>query len=137
MRTFLTQPSNSRSESLALTHDELIQMCGIDTAPQRPTPEVWVPVTLVFHGAEHYVLHAERAEVCLQGRDGGFGLRFRGAPLVFPMERMLGPSVRSGLLTDIRIRFSDRHLMPELSLAGLIPNMYPMVLREDGEVIVK
>lgn len=121
---------------LDLTSAELSRLCGLDKVPKPLKNVVWEPVTLKFLGAEHYVLGTKSAEICLTGKNGGFGLIFRNAPLKVPSELFLGPRIRAGLLTDIKICFTRPDAaMPELSMAGLVPGLYPRVLRE-GELVV-
>lgn len=117
---------------MALTTNELEQICGIASMRGATRRRNWVPVTLEFLGAENYVLGTKCTELSFEKRSGGFGLSFK-QPIRFRADELLGKKKVPGLLTDVRLRF-DIEDFPELRLADLTAGMYPRVLRT-GEVV--
>jgi hypothetical protein len=111
---------------------QLHRLCGIADLPKRKTPSSWQKVTLKFVGAECYVLGTKNTDLSLRSSDGGFGLTFRNN-LAIPAESLLGTKCQQALLHDVLIVFGMDG-MPELSLASLMPGVYPLVLRK-GELV--
>lgn len=117
---------------MALTTDELEQICGIASMRGATRRRSWVPVTLEFLGAENYVLGTKRTELSFESRSGGFGLSFR-ENVSFRADELLGKKKVPGVLMDVRLRFDELESL-ELRLADLTAGMYPRVLRT-GEVV--
>ena len=110
----------------------VMELCKLSvSAPVRPK-QIWLPVTLKFMGRDGYILGTAEATASLSNRDGGFGLVFQN-DVVVKADQFLGKRIRRGLLTDVKVCFKD---LPELSMAALVPGMYPVVLRTDETIRV-
>lgn len=114
-----------------LTSKQILERCGLLDLPKPRSRQKWMPATLKFLGAEHYVLSTRDVEVSLTTKSGGFGLFFRHPPKINAAD-LLGRTIKHGVLVDVEIALPEP--MPVLSLAALTTGLYPRVLRT-GEVI--
>ena len=117
-----------------MTSKQLMARIGLKPK-SRSTPQ-WLNVRLKFIGGGNYLLGTEPAEVCLDGRNGGFCLMFK-RPVTISADYFLGESIDSGVLHDVRLEFPKEHAMPELSLAALMPGVYPQHLVRGTDIVVK
>ncbi len=108
---------------------ELYKLCGLSDIKRPERKPNWSPVELRFIGADGYVLRIEHIEA--EFRPSGEGLQLSTKDkLVYPAAKLLGTKCKVAKLYDVEV-VTD---LLTLSLASLMPEMYPMVLRIDDQV---
>ena len=126
----------ARSTRYHVTEDQLGRPNSVnldDLIPDLPhvnaDREKWALIEVRFIGAENYVLSTKSAHARLVSSEGGFRIQFRDKVRV-PAEKLMGPKVRSFVLFDVELHFSDI----VLSLKTLEPESFPRQYTE-GTVI--
>ena len=100
----------------------------LDLSPKKPRQK-WIPVEVVFIGAEKYELISVECEVRIDFVKGGFETKFK-EPFAVPSELLLGSSFRKTKLFDIEIRLPGM----VMSMAKMHPKTFPRLIAE-GELV--
>ncbi len=108
---------------------ELYKLCGLTNLRQSQPPTKWDQAELRFIGADGYVLRTECIEAKILQNKAGIELATR-SKMVYPADKLLGTKVKVGTLYDVEVVMG----VLTLSLASMMPDMYPKVLRKDQEV---
>jgi hypothetical protein len=100
----------------------------LDLSPKKPSLK-WIPIDVVFIGAEKYELISVEAEVIIQFVPGGFETKFK-EPFAIPSELLLGSSFRRTKLMDIELRLPGF----TMSMAKMHPTKFPRSVQV-GELV--
>lgn len=110
---------------------ELHRLCGLTDLSRPKRKPNWTPVELRFIGADGYLLRVEHIQAEFRGKGDGLALTTKHK-LVYPAAKLMGKKCKVAKLYDVLV-VTD---LLTLSLASLMPEMYPMVLRIDDEVTI-
>ena len=112
-----------------LAQSELYRLCGLTDIKRPESTREWDKAELRYIGADGYVLRTEFIDAQFIQNKKGIELNTKHRMMAHT-NKLLGAKCKVGMLYDVIVVIGAL----TLSLASIMPDMYPKVLRKDQEL---